>query len=547
MGSRDYDTERMKTLLDRWQVQIGKPAHSAGPSVPPPSFGPRKVRSWRAWSVCAGAALLLGFAARAQQSQRDAGSKEPVERTSPPLLDVGPVPPIVEPGAEEAKTRGKKKIIKAGQPRPGAADVDADESHDEALAHAMPETDEEDLDGGVGPGAPSVLSAIPATAPNAVVQTAPVPGLGLLRDARIEREDSGPVMVAPTADGKTARLSINPALQAQMQKLFEIYHPMSGAMVAIEPKTGRVLALVEYSADGHSEGAATRPLYPAASVFKIITGAALLEKGISPNAETCYHGGMHAIVGKLLQDKPRLDRNCVSLSMALAKSANVVFAKMAEKHLDSNALRVEAEKFLFNRQVWADPAVSASIANIPDSGLEFAKSAAGFGDVRLSPLHAALIAAAVGNGGDMQDPTLIDSVDGVPAKAQGGRRILRSETANELKEMMKLTVSEGTASHSFHERKGASLGSIEVAGKTGSLSNHQNPFKDYSWFVGFAPADDPKIAVAAVVVNGLKWSIHAPYVAREALHEYLVGGALGTPPAAHRARPAKHKAKKKHK
>ena len=72
-----------------------------------------------------------------------------------------------------------------------------------------------------------------------------------------------------------------------------------------------------------------------------------------------------------------------------------------------------------------------------------------------------------------------------------------------------------------------------MAGKTGSLSNHQRPFKDYSWFVGFAPADNPKIAVAAVVVNGLKWRIHAPFIAREALKAYLVGyGPLGQPPAA---------------
>ena len=81
------------------------------------------------------------------------------------------------------------------------------------------------------------------------------------------------------------------------------------------------------------------------------------------------------------------------------------------------------------------------------------------------------------------------------------------------------------------------LGDIEVAGKTGSLSSHNRPFKDYSWFVGFAPANDPQIAVAAVVVNGLKWKIHAPFVAREALRVYLMGGQLGQPPAARVKRP----------
>src|SRR5205807_292878 len=115
------------------------------------------------------------------------------------------------------------------------------------------------------------------------------------------------------------RLTIDPNLQAQMAKLLKTYRPVGAAVVALDPKTGHVLALAEYG-----EGQATKPLYPAASVFKIITGAALIEKGISPDDETCFHGGKHALKAKLLEDKPRLDRRCLSLSMALARSANVV-------------------------------------------------------------------------------------------------------------------------------------------------------------------------------------------------------------------------------
>jgi len=152
--------------------------------------------------------------------------------------------------------------------------------------------------------------------------------------------------------------------------------------------------------------------------------------------------------------------------------------------------------------------------------------------VKLSPLHAALIAAAVGNGGIAYEPSLIEEVDGEPFKATGSSRLLKQETATALRDMMKYTVTEGTATSSFRERGRSVLGDIEVAGKTGSMSNHRRPFMDYSWFVGFAPADDPKIAVAAVVVNGLKWRIHAPYVAREAFRAYLVGGSLGQPPVA---------------
>jgi penicillin-binding protein A len=219
----------------------------------------------------------------------------------------------------------------------------------------------------------------------------------------------------------------------------------------------------------------------------------------------------------------------------------VVFAKMAVKHLDGDDLRKEAERFLFNRPIFDQP-VEQSSAEIPDSGLDFAKSAAGFGQVKLSPLHAAMIAAAVGNGGVAEEPSMLDEVDGEEVPPTGSIRLLNAETAGTLRDMMKLTVSQGTAASSFVERHHKLLGDIEVAGKTGSLSSHnRGPFKDYSWFVGFAPADDPKIAVAAVVVNGLKWRVHAPFIAREALKAYLVGGPLGNPPAARAHRVRRHK------
>ena len=87
------------------------------------------------------------------------------------------------------------------------------------------------------------------------------------------------------------------------------------------------------------------------------------------------------------------------------------------------------------------------------------------------------------------------------------------------------------------------LGNIVVSGKTGSLADRK-PYKDYSWFVGFAPSNNPTIAVAAVVVNSTLWRIKAPFVAREALRAYLVGGSVGTPPAV-RARWHKRRTRRK--
>jgi cell division protein FtsI/penicillin-binding protein 2 len=86
--------------------------------------------------------------------------------------------------------------------------------------------------------------------------------------------------------------------------------------------------------------------------------------------------------------------------------------------------------------------------------------------------------------------------------------------------MLETTVTEGTARRAFHERGRYVLGSIRAAGKTGSLASRK-PYRDFSWFIGWAPKEEPRIAVAAVIVNGAVWRVRAPYVAREALRTYL--------------------------
>jgi cell division protein FtsI/penicillin-binding protein 2 len=147
--------------------------------------------------------------------------------------------------------------------------------------------------------------------------------------------------------------------------------------------------------------------------------------------------------------------------------------------------------------------------------------------VYLSPLHGAVLAGTIGNHGVAVEPHLVASVEKngtlVASPTPGEQRIVAASTADALVEMMERTVTEGTARKWFRGRKGKSIvGPVKVAGKTGSLSDHPPlPFKDYSWFVGFAPAEAPTVAVAAVVVNGLRWRVKAPFLAREALRTYF--------------------------
>jgi penicillin-binding protein A len=259
-----------------------------------------------------------------------------------------------------------------------------------------------------------------------------------------------------------------------------------------------------------------------------VTSAALLERGIAPDSEVCFHGGKHRIQKALLADDPRRDRRCLTLSSALGKSANVVFAKLAGRDLSADMLRAESARFLFNGPIPFAWPVEPSPAAISDDRFQLATTAAGFGPVRLSPLHGAVIAAIVANAGRFVPPRVVDEVDGGPAPAPGeARQVIRPEIATALAHMMTTTVTEGTARKVFRRDRLARrspLRAVSVAGKTGSLSEH-DPFRDYSWFVGFAPVGDPQVAVAAVTVNERVWRVKASFLAHEALKAYFADDA----------------------
>jgi penicillin-binding protein A len=326
--------------------------------------------------------------------------------------------------------------------------------------------------------------------------------------------------VAPLGAGR-AILTLDPRLQERLERYLAEYQVPYGAVVLLEPGTGRVVALAEHArAEPGRHGFALRATAPAASIFKIVTSAALLEQGIQPDESVCYHGGRHRLQPRLLDDDPRRDRSCVSLASAFGRSTNVVFAKLAGRGLSPDLLRAEAQRFLFNVPIPFAEGFEVSRADIPSDPFGLAQTAAGFGAVRLTPLHGALLAAIVANRGVHVPPVVVDEVDGGAAPPVGEPlRIVDEGIAGALAEMMRRTVTEGTARRIFHRLPGPLRG-VSVAGKTGSLAD-RNPYRDWSWFVGYAPADDPQIAVAAVVGNGTVWRVRASTVARDALADWF--------------------------
>ena len=320
-------------------------------------------------------------------------------------------------------------------------------------------------------------------------------------------------LAAPLPDGglglRGERLTLDPVLQHELTDLLKSYQTPWAAVVVLEPGSGRVLAMAEHSeTEPALRSLCTRALFPAASVFKIVTAAALLEAGVSPGELSCYHGGKRKVSEELLQDTAA-DGRCVTLEEALGLSANVIFAKLTARYLDPRRLARAAKAFRFNSPLLFPLAADVSLAAIPSETAELASTGAGFGDVYMSPLHAAALVSVVANHGEWRWPVLFEKdVGSRPAEPA-----IDPARAQALEDMLASTVQQGTARHFFSQPQYR----FDAVGKTGSLADKSPVFRDYSWFAGFAPRSHPRVAVAAVVVNDPAWRIRATWLAAEAL------------------------------
>jgi cell division protein FtsI/penicillin-binding protein 2 len=338
-------------------------------------------------------------------------------------------------------------------------------------------------------------------------------------------------MVSGLPHGKRAILTLRPDLQAHLEEAFARYGVPYGAAVVMEPDSGRVLAYVSHSTDNPDAGDLVRDATPpTASVFKVVTAAALVDAGVEAEERVCYGGGARRLTARDLEDDADRDRWCAELGDALGRSLNAVFAKLADRHLDRPTLERYAAAFGFGHGLPFDAPLGPSPAEVPAERLERARTAAGFWHMHMSPLHGALVASTIAAGGEMPRAFMVDRVvDGAGkviyrAEPRMFRRVIPRATAQTVGEMMTHTVHGGTAHKWFFDPNGnAFLPDTKVAGKTGTLTA-TDPYRGYNWFVGFAPAEDPEVAVAALVVNSPKWRIKAGYIGREALRHALFEG-----------------------
>jgi penicillin-binding protein A len=331
----------------------------------------------------------------------------------------------------------------------------------------------------------------------------------------------------PFADGRRAVLTLDPKFQDAAAAILRESRAPRGAIVVLDPD-GRVLAIAgrrAASPGGSVEGTPDAQLAlsvwaPAASIFKIVTAAALVDAGIKADTRVCYHGGVRSVMESNLTDS-KLDSRCETLTYGVAHSQNAIIAKLVHESLVPEDLSRAATALgvVGDTPAWALAGPAGTLTLPAEKGVALGKTAAGFIGSEMSPVGAALLASAIGNHGEVTPPRIIAQViDGertTTIDAAPAQQAIAADTADQVARMMTSTCTGGSAAKSFRQWKGS-----RVSGKTGTLAVDK-PYVEYSWFVGFVDTDRGAIAIAVVLGNAEDWWMKAHTAARRVLDRAL--------------------------
>lgn len=313
-----------------------------------------------------------------------------------------------------------------------------------------------------------------------------------------------------------------------------------GAVVVLEASTGKILTMVSKPTydpnkvddlwealieDAQTQSPlinrATQGLYPPGSTFKILTSLEYMREKLST-----YYDYKYNCSGSIEYDHMVI--NCynhkvhgkVDLPLAFAKSCNASYASMGI-NMNVNNFFSLCEDFLFNKNLPVKMVSNPSKFTLKEgnsSTKEAMQTAIGQGNTLITPLHNAMITAAVANGGVMMKPYMVNHIE----NANGGvvKRFLpediskpmTTKEAMDIGEMMRKVVTDGTG-RDFKNMK------PEVAGKTGSADNAGG--KAHAWFVGYAPYDNPEVVVSVIVENVGTGSEYAVPIAKKVLDAYF--------------------------
>jgi peptidoglycan glycosyltransferase len=335
-----------------------------------------------------------------------------------------------------------------------------------------------------------------------------------------------------THHGADLELTINVAVQ---QAAAEALVDRRGAVVALDPRTGAVLAMVSSprydpnelasiwdqlsDEEGPLFNRATLGLYPPGSVFKVIVAAAALETGAVTPTTMFDDTGTYTAGGYEVSNYDDRHYDQHDFTKAFASSVNTTFAKLGVE-MGADTLSRYAADFGFGEEPpWA---LGGAASVFPDPGsmdeAHVAQAAFGQGEVLVTPLEMALATCAVANRGAIMKPYLVNRVKDPEGNVirqtepEVWREPITSATAATLTDLMVEVVNTGTGTE-------AQLSGVQVAGKTGTAEI--TDAEPHAWFAGFAPAENPRVVVVVLVENaGTGGTVAAP-IARAVIAKAL--------------------------
>jgi peptidoglycan glycosyltransferase len=319
-----------------------------------------------------------------------------------------------------------------------------------------------------------------------------------------------------------------------------------GAVVALDPSSGAVKVMasvpqydpnripdifsrLNQDPDAPLLNRTTQGQYPPGSTFKVVTATAALDSGKFTPDSVLNGDSPKTISGASLSNDGGQSFGDISLTTALTNSVNTVWAQVGQS-VGQRTMAKYMERFGFYARPPLDyPAgqryvsgvfTSKGLTPASSNQVDIGRVAIGQGGLLATPLQMAMVAAAVANGGTLVKPHLTDRIvdpDGRVSEDIGTskyHRVMSGDTASKLTQMMANVVKEGTGT-------AAALSGIEVAGKTGT-AEVENGATNQVWFIGFAPRQDPKVAVAVTVErsDGFGGTVAAP-IAKQVMETLL--------------------------
>lgn len=333
--------------------------------------------------------------------------------------------------------------------------------------------------------------------------------------------------------GNNLALTIDHEIQ---QYAMDLLNKQKGSIIALNPTNGEVYAMASYPSynpnnliehwddivedeDSPLINRATQGLYIPGSIFKVITASSVLE---NQNIKTDYEcKGEITIDGFPLKDYNSNAHGNVDLHQSLVKSCNVAFGQMALE-LGQNNLKNTAENFLLNKSIPLEIDIKKSIFHTGKMNkADLVSTGIGQGKTQVTPLNMVMMASAIANKGEIMQPILVKEIlspeDEVieTKESKTLSTAVSPEIADSIKDMMIDVVNSGTG-------KNAALSSVQVAGKTGTAQLTSKKDQDHAWFVGFAPADNPSVAIAVILENhGTTGGSSAAPIARKLISKVI--------------------------